>query len=112
MFAGFSIPVAEQSIIDPDLGCKSSRARNCRRRRQRVMERSARHEQRRPLGLIVGRLRKWCQQSRANLEWVAKQLEVDQFAVSRCVSSQECPCEESLGVAGSGLVLSEQQKSR
>jgi DNA-binding transcriptional regulator YdaS (Cro superfamily) len=53
--------------------------------------RSTRHEQQRRLELVVDRLRKWCLKSRGNIEWVAKQLKVDQSAVSRWVSGQERP---------------------
>lgn len=93
VFCGLRVRLADGSRADPDLGLrKTDKARNCRRRQQRVMQPSAGHEQQRRLELIVDRLRKWCQQSRGNLEWAAKQLEVDQSAASRWVSGQRAPC--------------------
>jgi len=92
VFCGLRVRLADGSMADPDLGLRrTDKARNCHRRRQHVMQRSARHEQQTRLELIVDRLRKWCQQSRGNLEWAAKQLEVDQSAVSRWVSGRERP---------------------
>jgi hypothetical protein len=72
VFCGLRVRLLDGSMAYPDLGLrKTDKARNCRRRRQRVMQRSARHEQQTHLELILVQLRKWCQRERGNLERAA-----------------------------------------